>query len=52
MVYTKSELKEILRQTNRDYDKELRLNGVTAELRYLDNLRTKIQSKLSKGIYL
>ena len=52
MVYTKSELKEILRQTNRDYDKELRLNGVTAELRHLDKLRMKIQSQLKKGLYL
>lgn len=52
MVYTKSELKEILRQAKRDYDKELLLHGVTAELRYLDSLQAKIKSQLSKGIYL
>lgn len=52
MVYTKSELKEILRQTNKDYERELRVNGVTSELRYLDELRTKIKSQLSKGVYL
>jgi hypothetical protein len=52
IVHTHNELKDMLRQINASYKKELHLKGITSKLKILEEKRSKITSQISKGIYL
>ena len=50
--YTRSELKDMLRQVNSAYTRELNANGLTGKLEDLERKKAMIKMKINKGIYL
>ena len=50
--YTRAELKDILRQVNSDYTRELNVNGLTGKLEDLERQKAILKTQINKGIYL
>ena len=52
IIHTRNELKEMLRQINEAYNKELHLKGLTGKLEDLERKKDNLESQIRKGIYL